>query len=167
MMMIRLFILPALVLLPVAGAGCGDDGSAPATVDAATENGSDAGPPPDPLAIRMGCVNAADAMQLNDDSIDEVAVAESCGLRCIGNGDANCELDCVTEQTELSPTCATCVAVPVTCAIEVCLPECAADPSSPECGRCTCGENPDGVNCIARFDTCSGMEAGLCTTEAL
>ncbi len=159
----QLWVLVYLVVL-----ACGDSGAEPvdaggsATTDAASV---DAGSEPmeeDAGKIMGGCDNESDRGHFNDDAIDEVAEAETCGLRCVGSRGDLCAVECIRERTEVSELCSVCLSIPISCAIENCLPECVEDPGAPQCEQCMCGANPASVDCFALYSQCAGIQFGTC-----
>ena len=93
--------------------------------------------------------------------------AENCGRACLPqlntDGYTPCVRDCIMEKTDnaLSNECATCLVIPVECAVVNCLSECVAD--TPECTPCLCtvGEKQT-VSCIDEYTTCSGLSSDTC-----
>ncbi len=93
--------------------------------------------------------------------------AENCGRACLPQLSTEaytpCVRDCIMEKTDnaLSPECATCLVIPVECAVVHCLSECVAD--TPECTPCLCtiGEKQT-ESCIDEYTGCSGLTSDTC-----
>jgi hypothetical protein len=93
--------------------------------------------------------------------------AATCGRACLPDVGTDAYSPCVSEcimgktNNALSPECATCLVIPVECAVLHCFSSCAAD--TPECDPCLCaiGEEQT-VSCIDEYTACSGLTSDTC-----
>ena len=98
------------------------------------------------------CLNDSDIQQWETGIASEVAT--ECALSCLGEPDdlrAQCATDCTQANADITEECALCFGLGVSCAIENCLVECAADPFSDQCRRC------QNRFCTDEFQICSGL----------
>lgn len=119
--------------------------------------------------VTSACTNTADQAALNATygdgggrSIAEISTA--CGLACIAAPTQSCVDTCINNATKngISAGCTGCFSVRLLCTIANCAQVCAAAPTSAACANCGCGNNPNKVNCVKGFTTCSGIPS---TTE--
>jgi len=99
------------------------------------------------------CVNEADGAILSGGEVDATGAAQTCGLGCLAQEDPGaCSMTCVMDETGLSAGCAGCYVGTIVCTIDNCVAECAADPTSDDCGACQVD-----AGCINDFYACSGL----------
>jgi len=109
----------------------------------------------------MAATSRADYGVAGDLSLGEVAT--SCGTGCLGDADLlGCTTLCVTTNvmmagSVLSDVCGACYAGLFACGAELCLADCASDPSSSTCMACRDGGNDCGINCTRSFEACTGI----------
>jgi hypothetical protein len=147
----------AMVMTILLGA-CGDDAS-PA-------GGTDAGG----MAGGGMCDNDSDRAALQrtyDPGMREVpAVARDCAIDvCLSAPEEmaeQCMNDCITDMTDLSNACATCVTRSVGCVRDNCLSRCLGDPDGADCLACQCGDNAMGIDCREEYNACSGVPSDDC-----
>lgn len=152
--------------LSVCLVACGDD-DASSTTDSGPGGGGDTG------AAGAMCDNTSDraALEMNyPDAMgmdrDVPGVARDCAIEvCLSVAEdmqEQCMNDCLTDMTDLSAACASCVTLSVACIQDYCLSRCLSDPDSADCLACQCGDNPMGVSCRGMYDTCSGVPSMDC-----
>lgn len=162
-------IISTLVLVTLSLAGCGDDddggdgntggtGATNATGGTSQgEAGEDSTPVGGAPTGNVGC-DPAEATTCQNEMDCPVVVdgtarmtAGVCGQGCLGE-EESCAIDCITNEIDISPDCATCYAQTVQCSVENCLEECLADTESDECKLCQVQSG-----CREAFNTCSGL----------
>jgi hypothetical protein len=164
-------VLSALVLLTLSVGGCGDDDSgddntggtsSAGTSSAAGEPGSSTGGAPvdggGGAPGNVGCDPEADGVCQNPTDCPFVVNGEArktagqCGLDCLESEEESCAVDCIVEETSMTPDCATCYAGAVACATENCLSACIEDTEAEKCKLCQVEKG-----CREEFNTCSGL----------
>jgi hypothetical protein len=121
------------------------DASVP-TGDVADTGTSDAGDAP----LGTACVNDADRASLGDAAAVQAA-EQTCGLRCFGGSDPECNAKCMGMTLGLSNECAKCWGAQIDCVAKNCLTQCIAGADAPECQTCTA------QLCSPALHACSGL----------
>ena len=166
----RIFSVLAVVTLSLVGCGDDDnddDNSNTGGTSAGTGNGN-AGESTSPGGANDGAAGAPTGNVSCDASADGVCqnatdcpfvvngearqTAGSCGLSCLESESDTCAVDCIVDETSMTPECAGCYAAAVACATEKCLAECVGGPESVGCRTCQVEEG-----CREEFNTCSGL----------
>lgn len=156
--------------------GTGGTGGSSAAGTAGTASagtaGSDAKPPVTDACIQTEEMKAAAEAEYTDEDGNTDTpggFAATCGRACLPEIDPNsdafskCVSKCIGDKTgnALSDECASCLVIPVECAVLNCFSSCAQD--TPDCDPCLCRLNNEQTeSCIDEYTRCSGLESSTC-----
>ena len=134
--------------------GVGDDSTDPDGTeipeDAAGDVTADLG---GDVAVTGFCTNEDDQSIIQADAAAIDAAARDCYLtECSGKPEPQmCNVDCVSDDTGLSPECAGCYAYRLECTLVNCMMPCMTDFGSQQCRTCQ-----DETGCTPAFQDCAG-----------